>query len=139
MWRLTIGTLRDRYWRPRVFLVWVLPLAILAGPWFFWGLQLLAYCAAVLFLAWLRKLYEDWGQMYWVGMHMADKHTEAAMCNPEIRYATVKMDRVFPRCYWVLVVADEDSVRMHQGWCFFRSSPPPPEKILKSRIYRQVA
>ena len=89
------------------------------------------------FNAWLMKLYRDWLEMYRVGMHMADKTTEMAQSH-ELRYATIKMNRLFPRRFWVHVVADEYSVRMYQGWSFF-GRIPKHERIVKSRIYRQVA
>ena len=143
-WLTSAGRfLRRIYLNPQMFLIAFLPCIVYvilvyvfhAGEWAFGVLM------GMIFLdAWLCRLYADWREMYRVGMHMADKTTELAGSGlyKEVRYATVKMSRVFPRYFWVMIVVDEDSVRMHQGWSFF-GGIPKPERIAKSRIYRQVA
>jgi hypothetical protein len=87
---------------------------------------------------WAWRLHEDWRVMSRRGMLLADRIAAYSMFLDERRFVALKMRRRFPRVMWVLVVADLSSVHLYQGFSLFRREPPSPERILGSRLTRQL-
>lgn len=146
MWLTSAGRyLRRVYLNRRFAFTWLCPWAIYAildftCPWLQWWL-IPIYVAVVMFFAWMWTLHSDWKEMYRIGLHVSEKTICIAAENPqhEIRYASLKMDRRFPRLLWVMVALDGDAIHMYQGWSLFVNRVPDPSRIMKSHVYRQVA